>query len=183
VRPDTIRPRTQRAINNAVLERVCNPSGLDCHWVIRPNQSLSWRGAVRIYAVISLCCLGIGVLFAVYGYWPVLPFAGLEVVILGIAFYRCLLHGQLREVVTVSGEVVSVVKGRRLPQERWECPRAWARILLEHAPIAWYPRRLMVAFQGRRVEVGQFLNEEERGVLADELQQVIHDTRRHHAAE
>jgi uncharacterized membrane protein len=45
--------------------------------------------------------------------------------------------------------------------------------VLEHAPIAWYPRRLTVAFQGRRVEIGQFLNEEERGVLADELRQAL----------
>jgi uncharacterized membrane protein len=150
--------------------------------VIRPNQSLSWRDAVRIYVAISACCLGIGVLFAVYGYWPVLPFAGLEVIVLGIAFYRCLMRSQLREVVTVSGEVVSVEKGRHQPQKRWECPRAWARVVLEHAPIAWYPRRLMVAFQGRRVEIGEFLNEEERGVLADELQQLIHDTRRYRHA-
>ena len=122
---------------------------------------------------ISLCCLGIGMLFALYGYWPVLPFAGLEVIVLGIAFYRCLSRSQLREVVTVGSEVVSVEKGRQQPQQRWECPRAWARVVLEHAPIAWYPRRLMVAFQGRRVEIGQFLNEEERGVLADELRQAL----------
>jgi uncharacterized membrane protein len=122
---------------------------------------------------ISLCCLGIGVLFALYGYWPVLPFAGLEVIVLGIAFYRCLSRSQLREVVTVGSEVVSVEKGRQQPQQRWECPRAWARVVLEHAPIAWYPRRLTVAFQGRRVEIGQFLNEEERGVLADELRQAL----------
>jgi uncharacterized membrane protein len=34
----------------------------------------------------------------------------------------------------------------------------------------------MVAFQGRQVEIGQFLNEEERGVLAEELQQMIRTT-------
>ena len=156
-----------------MLERVCDPLGFDCHWVIRPNQSLSWRGAVKIYTVIASCCLGIGVFFALLGYWPVLPFAGLEVIVLGIAFYRCLSRSQLREVVTVGSEVVSVEKGRQQPQQRWECPRAWARVVLEHAPIAWYPRRLTVSFQGRRVEIGQFLNEDERGVLADELQQVL----------
>lgn len=163
-----------------MLERVCNTSGLDCHWVIRPNQSLSWRAAVKVYTAIALCCLGIGVFFALLGYWPVLPFAGLEVIVLGIAFYRCLSRSQLREVVTVGSEVVRVEKGRLQPQQRWECPRAWARVVLECAPIAWYPRRLTVAFQGRRVEIGQFLNEEERGVLADELQQVLHRRDWHH---
>jgi uncharacterized membrane protein len=32
---------------------------------------------------------------------------------------------------------------------------------------------LTIAFQGRQVEIGRFLNDEERNVLADELQQMI----------
>jgi uncharacterized membrane protein len=164
-----------------VVERVCDPSGFDCHWVIRPNQSLSWRGAVRIYTVIALCCLGIGLAFALHGYWPVLPFAGFEVIVLGIAFYLCLLRSQLREVITVNAEVVIVEKGRHQPQEHWECPRAWARVALQRSPIAWYPMRLTIAFQGRQVEIGRFLNDEERRVLAAELQQMIRkpDWRQH----
>ncbi len=67
-----------------MVELVFDPSGRDCHWVIRPNQSLSWRRALQAYAVIALTCLGIGITFALHGFWPVLPFAGLEVVVLGI---------------------------------------------------------------------------------------------------
>lgn len=159
-----------------MLERVTDSTGRDCHWVIRPNQSLSWRSAVRVYAVIASCCLGIGIVFALHGFWPVLPFAGLEVIVLGIAFYVCLSRSQLREVVTVNEDTVSVEKGRDRPEERWECPRPWARVVLEHPAIAWYPRRLTVAFQGKRIEIGRYLNEEERGVLAEELKQLISDS-------
>ena len=35
---------------------------------------------------------------------------------------------------------------------------------------------MTIAFQGRQVEIGQFLNDEERSVLADELQQMIGKT-------
>lgn len=157
-----------------MVEQVCDPSGQDCHWVIRPNQSLSWKQAVQVYLVIAACCLAIGLFFAVQGLWPVLPFAGLEVAVLGIAFYLCLVRSQKREVVSVSAERVTVEKGRGKPQEHWECPRAWARISLERSPIAWYPSRLSVAFQGRQVEIGAFLNEKERRLLALELQNVIH---------
>jgi len=150
-------------------------SGRNCCWVIRPNQSLSWRGAVRVYVFITACCLGIGVAFALHGFWPVLPFAGLEVIVLGIAFYLCLSRSQVREVVTVNADVVTVEKGRQQPQEHWECPRAWARVALQRSPIAWYPQRLLVAFQGKQVEIGQCLNEEERSVLAGELQHMIGD--------
>ena len=142
--------------------------------MIRPNQSLSWRQAVQVYTVIAIVCLGIGIAFALHGFWTVLPFAGLEILVLGAAFYLCLARSQIREVVSVNARVVTVEKGRKKPEERWECPRAWARISLQQPQIAWYPSRLAIAFQGRRVELGAFLNEEERRALAAELQQVIH---------
>ena len=156
-----------------MVERVCDPSGFDCHWVIRPNQSLSWRGAVRIYTVIALCCLGTGLAFALHGYWPVLPFAGIEVIVLGIAFYLCLLRSQVREVISVNADVVTVEKGRHRAQEHWECPRAWARISLQRSPLTWYPSRLVITFQGRQVEIGKFLTERERCELAEELEYTI----------
>ena len=142
--------------------------------MIRPNQSLSWRQAIQVYAVIAIVCLGIGIAFALHGFWTVLPFAGLEILVLGAAFCLCLTRSQIREVVSVNASVVTVEKGRQTPEERWECPRAWARIRLEQPQIAWYPSRLAIAFQGRQVQVGAFLNEEERRALAVELQQVIH---------
>ena len=156
-----------------MIERVYAPAGTDYRWVIRPNQSLSWHVALRLYAIISFCCLGIGIACALHGFWPVLPFIGFEVIVFGIAFYLCLSRSQVREVISVNAEVVSVEKGRRKPQEYWECPRVWARINLESSPITWYPSRLAVAFQGKQVAIGSFLNEEERCALAEELQQVI----------
>jgi len=122
----------------------------------------------------ALCVLGIGIVFAMHGYWPVLPFAGLEVIVLGAALYLCLSRSQQREVVSVNAYCVTVEKGHRMPEQHWECPRAWARIIMERSPIAWYPSRLSVAFQGRRVEIGSCLNEMDRQILAAELQGVIH---------
>jgi uncharacterized membrane protein len=142
--------------------------------VIRPNQSLTWREAIQVYTAIASVCLGIGIAYALHGFWTVLPFAGLEILVLGAAFYLCLTRSQIREVVSVNASVVTVEKGRQTPEERWECPRAWARISLQQPHIAWYPSRLAIAFQGRQVELGAFLNEEERRALAVELQQVIH---------
>jgi uncharacterized membrane protein len=165
--------RTQGFNKKAVVDRVCDPSGVNCYWVLRPNQSLSWQRAVKVYAAISLCCLGIGVAYALHGFWPVLPFAGVEVVVLGIAFYLCLSRSQVREVVSVNADKVTVEKGRNSPQERWECPRVWARISLQRSSLDWYPSRLAIAFQGRQVEIGKFLTEQERCELAAELEHTI----------
>ena len=141
--------------------------------MIRPNQSLSWRAAVQVYTAITLCCAGIAIAFVLHGLWTVLPFAGFEIVVLGIAFYLTFSRSQVREVVSVNADAVSVDKGRHAPQEHWECPRVWARVNLERPNVAWYPSRLSIAFQGQQVEIGRFLNEEERRALAVELQQAI----------
>lgn len=156
-----------------VVEQVCDAAGQKCHWLIRPDQSLQWHTAVKVYLVIAGVCLAVGVFFALQGYWPVLPFAGLEVAVLGAAFYGCLARSQLREIVSVNADSVTVEKGRREPQQHWEYPRAWARINLERSHIAWYPSRLSVSFRGEAVEIGTFLNEQERCLLAAELQKAV----------
>ena len=156
-----------------VVEQVCDAAGQECHWLIRPNQSLPWHTAVKVYLAIAASCLAVGVFFALHGFWPVLPFAGLEVAVLGAAFYVCLSRSQLREIVSVNADLVTVEKGRREPQQHWECPRAWARIKLERSHIDWYPSRLSVAYKGEAVEIGRFLNEQERCSLAAELQNAI----------
>jgi uncharacterized membrane protein len=158
-----------------VVELVCDPAGSDCRWIIRPNQSLSWRGLLWVYAVVSLCLLGMSLAFALRGFWPVLPFAGLELLALGTAFYLCLARSQWREVVSIDADVVRVEKGRRQAEERWECPSVWARVQLEKSSIAWYPSRLMIAYQGRGVEIGRFLCDDERAALADALRRDIRE--------
>ena len=158
-----------------MVELVCDPAGSGCRWIIRPNQSLSWRGLLWVYAVVALCLLGMSVAFALRGFWPVLPFAGLELLVLGVAFYLCLSRSQWREIVSIDADVVRVEKGRRQAEERWECPSFWAQVQLEKSPLAWYPSRLMIAYQGRGVEIGRFLCDDERAELAAALKRGIRE--------
>ena len=48
--------------------------------------SISPLGLLRVYVGLALVVLAIGVGFALVGAWPVLPFAGLEALLLGVAF-------------------------------------------------------------------------------------------------
>jgi uncharacterized membrane protein len=158
-----------------VVELVSDPAGSDSRWIIRPNQSLSWRAVLWVYALVAVCLLGISTVFVLKGFWPVLPFAGLELLVLGAAFYLCAARSRWREVVTVGPRVVRVERGRRQVEEHWECPSVWAQVLLEKSPIAWYPSRLMIAYQGRGVEVGRFLCDDERTALAVALKRGIRE--------
>ena len=75
------------------------------HWqfVIRPNRSLTRRQLQLVFMGIATYCLGIGSVFAVLGMWPVLPFAGAEVMVVGIGFYLSAMGGRELEVVSVTG--------------------------------------------------------------------------------
>jgi uncharacterized membrane protein len=58
-----------------------------CVLIYKPNCSMSPAGLALAFAALALVTLAIGTGFALAGAWPVLPFAGLEVVALATAFF------------------------------------------------------------------------------------------------
>jgi len=155
-------------------------STVDCkrRWriVIRPNRSLTQRQLQLAFLGIAAVCLGIASAFAAIGMWPVLPFAGAEVVVVGIGFYLSARSGQETQVVSLDGETLTVEKGRKQRSQRWEMQRAWAQFHLLPPQIRWYPSRLVLRSRGKTVELGSFLNEQERTQLAGQLQRAIRES-------
>ena len=106
------------------------------------------------------------------GFWPVLPFAGGEMVVLGIAFYVNALAGTSVQVVTVGADIVKVEKERPGPRCEWQFHRAWARVDID-GPAGNRSSRLVVRSHGNEVVLGEFLTEAERKRLAATLVDVI----------
>lgn len=133
---------------------------------------MSWRVLVTVFALIATFVIGIGVFCFCVGLPFVLPFSGLDALALGSALYVTAWRGGFQEVVTIGDHAVSVEAGREKPERREEFQRHWARIFLEH-PGGWYPSRLVIRSHGRQVEIGRFLNEQERQGLAHQLWAVL----------
>jgi uncharacterized membrane protein len=55
--------------------------------ILKRNCSMSPAGLATAFAALAVLTLAIGVGFAVVGAWLVLPFAGLEVLMLAAAFF------------------------------------------------------------------------------------------------
>jgi uncharacterized membrane protein len=148
------------------------------HWriVIRPNRALTQRQLQRAFLGIAAVCLGIAGAFTAIGMWPVLPFAGAEVLVVGIGFYLSARSGEETHIVSVNGDTLTVEKGRRQRSQRWQTQRAWAQIQLLPPQIRWYPSRLVLRCHGKAVEVGGFLNEQERKQLAGQLRRAIRES-------
>lgn len=144
--------------------------------VIAPNASLSWRQAVWFMLGISAISLGIGMAFAVLGFWVILPFAGLELAALGAGLYVSLRNNAAREVVTVTQDRVCVETGRVDQPERrvrHEFHRAWARLEVEPGRTTGGAGRLRLGASGRFIELGACLSEQQRLGLAQRLTKVL----------
>ena len=142
--------------------------------MIGPNQSMPWRSQVIIYCVIAVFSLTIAMLFYSQGLTFILPFSGLELLALGAVLYITAWRGEQRETVIFTSDKIIVETGRTVPVEREEFQRHWARVVLERSWNHWYPCRLLIRSHGRQIEIGRFLNEQERLGLAIELQRALH---------
>ena len=127
----------------------------------------------RFLVLMSVTSLGIGVAFAWQGLWMVLPFAGLEMIFLAVAFHYVHKTGNCREVVSVAADNVRVEAGRHSPEYVCVFQRAWTQVLLQAPKIKGYPNKLLLRSGGKQVEVGACLNDKERLALHDHLVKLL----------
>ena len=140
---------------------------------IRPNCSLTVRGARLFFASACVLPFGIGGLLALRGFWPILPFSGLEMLLLAWALKVSLERRFHSQTITVTDSNVSVESRQRLQTERVVFPRHWAQVKLRRPAASLHPSRLTIESHGRQCELGSFLTEEERRGLALRLRRLI----------
>ena len=141
--------------------------------MIRPNRSMSWHSVQWVYAAMVTSGLVIATGLAWVGAWPVVPFAGLELLVVGICLYRCAQRCAEREVISIDGHTVAVERGRYRPEQRFELPRPWARVGVIQGAVRGYPCRVLIRAHGKAVEVGARLPERERHLLARRLRRCL----------
>jgi uncharacterized membrane protein len=115
----------------------------------------------------SIPTLGIAGYCAALGFWPVLPFAGLELSALGFALAVSMRRNAYREVVSFTPTQIVVEFGLagHGASARAEVPRAWARAWMEPGERPSDAPRLMLGASGQRVEIGRCLTEVEKEEL------------------
>ena len=142
------------------------------HFDLTPHVSLSPRGARVFFAAVSVPTIGIAGAATVLGFWPILPFAGAEMLLLGWALYSNMQRRHVHESIDVS-ETQVVVEYSRGETKRFVFPRHWAQVKIRRPKSPLQRGQLVIESHGRSIEVGQFLPEEERQRLAAELRRLI----------
>lgn len=145
----------------------CVSAGATEHFsfVARRNNSLSAAGRFLAFGSMVAVSVGIAAAFALFcGAWPVLPFAGIEMVALYLAFRHVARHCTDYERVTIEDDRVDVevVDGGR--SACFGFNRYWTQVV-----CAGDGSRLALRSHGRELEIGRHMNREERLGLAYRL--------------
>jgi uncharacterized membrane protein len=142
-------------------------------FVLTARCALTPRTARWFVGSVAATTFTVAGFFTLQGFWPVLPFAGLEIALLSWAVRASMRNGARRQTITITADSVTVEHYDAQGERRSVFPRHWVRVKL-HAPLATLlPQRLVLESQGRSCEVGEFLTEDERRGLAVRLKQVI----------
>lgn len=94
------------------------------------NRSLSPTGRRVFLLLMSATTLLVAGLAAGFGAWFALPFAGLEIVALLLAFYVVASHDGDYERFLIVGDVVRAERSTGGVVQRFECNRHWTQLVL-----------------------------------------------------
>jgi len=144
--------------------------------LLRPNRSLSRRGGWLLFGVISGFLTIISVGFALLGAWMILPFAGLEVVLVGAVTAWFARHYDDREWIVLESARVRVARRLGEREEQFEFQRYWARLRFERRRFRPDASRLSIGSHGRFVEIGSQVDESTRRKIARELRGALRAT-------
>ncbi|MGQ0443438.1 MAG: DUF2244 domain-containing protein [Methylophilaceae bacterium] len=136
--------------------------------ISKPNSSLTVSARVRVVLYLSILPLFIALTFAMTGLWIVLPFAGLELAALAYAFYYVNCHADDYESITITDNCLVVEKRNYKHTSQIVLNPYWAKVELQDAPSG--NKRLWLTSHGKSIQVGHFMNNQERVHLAQQLQ-------------
>ena len=145
---------------------------------IKPNRSLSERGFVILISVITVANVASAVVFLRMGAHFVLPFLGLDLLAVVVAFMASFKAGRVIERVQVSpSEVRITYETAKATKVVWESPTAFTRVTTERDEENRCTA-LRLALSGRHTAVAAALSPRERGEFAKALETAIWRARR-----
>ena len=142
--------------------------------VMRPNRSWSWRANLYLLGTLMVVSGGVGMVLALLGLWPVLPFTVVEGLVLLGCLYYCVRRTHTQEVLTFSPDYLLFESGIGRPRTRRLFQRYFTRVFVRPPSHPWHRQRIALCCRGQELEIGSFLTSEEKEDLITALREMIH---------
>lgn len=141
--------------------------------LLEPNRSANWKINLSFIGFLSLICAVISAYMWSLGAWLVTPFFGLEILLLFFATYIFYHRNSYREVIKFSREAVIIEKGRHYAEQDWQLQRAWTSVKVTNSNHKMYLPTVYLTSHGRSIEIGEFLNGEDKHILLGKLDELL----------
>ena len=142
--------------------------------VLRPNNSASWQFNIKIVASLAIIAFCSSIYFALQGLWLIMPFAGLELAFLTTCLYLRLRANISMEVITFDETSVTVERGHYEAEQSWKYHRLWAKIFVKGPVTRGRQKQVFIRSHGKELELGSFLNKQDKDILIKDLKSVIY---------
>ena len=139
----------------------------------RGNFSLDADGLVSLLLALAAVSLGLAVLLALQGYWPILLIAAVQLALVAWILIRAWARAWVSDVIDISADRITVTQQRYKRKRRVELDTAWTVVEVKQPEIAWYRPRVQLRSGSQVVELGTFLTSEEKRQLAQYLESAI----------
>lgn len=138
-------------------------------WLLKRNCALSPSRLALAVGLIGLVSLVVALVCAYFGAWPVVPFAGLEIVALVVAFVVYGRHaGDYERIVVSPGSVlVESVSADRISRQLMLPERV--RVEYRESDLMGERQLIRLVSDRQELAVGRFVPDDRRGLLAREL--------------
>jgi len=146
----------------AVLDQSC--------WELKRNCSLSPYQLLGLFASLACMSMGVALAWAWQGSWPILPFAVLECLALGLAFMFYCRHAQDRERVLVTADQLQVDNHSGSKVVRRSFSRTGLRVAIDEATGL-----IAIQSQGQESHIGRFLTRPQRQQFLKDLRRALAD--------
>ena len=138
--------------------------------IAKRNCSLQHAERWRAFWLLAIAPMLIAAAFAGIGAWPVVPFAGLELGVLYVAFRRFGARVDDYEMVRVEGDRLIVESNLRGERRRFESNRYWTQVVIRRDVRSC---RIALRSHGREIEFGTLLNDDARLDAARRLRDLL----------
>ncbi len=131
--------------------------------ILKRNCSISPAGLAGVFGALAAVALAIGAAFALAGAWLVLPFAGLEIAALAIAYLAYARRAADYERIELAAGRLTIEVAEAHRTSRYEMEARRARVYVEEDLV-------VLRGAGEELRLGRHLDAERRAEFAAQLQ-------------
>ena len=144
--------------------------------ILQPNRSATWRQTLYFVISISVISLFIAIFWAIQGAWLILPFAGIEILLLCYLTYRVCASTYTQQVLKFSSEEILVETGRTTPKFMWKFKRSESKFIITRPEHSLSAAKIELVAEDQCIRIGEDLNKEDIETL---IQFILHSGIQH----